>query len=603
MYFRATPPSIRSHGSAETGVLQRHYSPLLTTPTNHARMSLEDSIREETDGDYSDQATPPRKVLNNAFTTPRTMTKRLSDSSLTTPTATPTARTNFQALTPNRSICGGQRSHTPRSGFPLNVQTATDEQQNHSTPSNSAPSNSTSAASSSSALFTSTNNNTLFVPVASPGGNHVESPPSDRQSLPRSPDSSRFQPLQQSSPAPPLTQHSSPAPPLAQQSSPAPPTQYSSPAPPTQHSSPAPPTQHSSPAPPTLPLQPLVPPSSLGRINLESSNPHYRVRALSIFEEESETESIPEPSQQSRQLSTSPSHHSPVRNSGSPHLNSPRSRSRKLSNARSSPNLFASVSKSDISEDDDEEDEDDIVELMTTSGRFPNKSTTFPRTSPSNSPLLTSRCSPTHYLTGGSSEEESGNVFETARKNRNKRHPFRKRSIPKLVRVDSISSDDGKSPRDQAPPTRKGRLLRLRQYNSLPATPAEHSASDSLTDILESFRRKQTVTTTTSSNVSVSGRTDSSVSDSGSRGATGDRDMGELASSIVAKFELSDEDGLQGSTELDHSRLLVSQEHQPAESRGPGHNTCSSLTSMDVSAGLVHTQSHATLRSIFCSIL
>ena len=247
------------------------------------------------------------------------------------------------------------------------------------------------------------------------------------------------------------------------------------------------------------------------------------------------------------------------------------------------------MSKSDISEDDDEEEEDDIVELMTTSGRFPNKGSTFPRTSPSNSPLLTSRCSPTHYLTGGSSEDEAGNIFEAARKNRSKRHPYRKRSIPKLVRVDSISSDDGKSPRDTQP-SRKGRLLRLRQYNSLPATPAENSASESLTDILDTLRKRQT---TTSSNVS--GRTDSSVSDAGSRG-TGDRDMGDLASSIVAKFELSDEDGLQASMELDPAKCGT-------ENQEPGVASCTSLSNVDVRSSLVRPQSSTTLRSVICCIL
>lgn len=326
-------------------------------------------------------------------------------------------------------------------------------------------------------------------------------------------------------------------------------------------------------------------------------NPHiFRARALSVFEEESETESVVDlsPQVQSRQLSSSPSHHSPL-HSNSPHLGSPHSRSRKLSNASSSPTIFGSVSKSDISEEDDEEEEDDIVELMTTSGRFPpNKGSTFPRTSPSSSPLLTSRCSPTHYLTGGSSDDEACSVFETARKNRSKRHPFRKRSIPKLVRVDSISSDDGKSPRDmQAPPSRKGRLLRLRQYNSLPATSADNSASESLTDMLDTFRKNQTTAGTR-----LSCRTDSSLSDGGGKGGgRGDKDMGELASCIVSKFELSDEDALQVSMELD----------QPHNSLGNRETsvTSSSFTSTDTNRGMptVVPHSSTTLRSVFCNIL
>ena len=543
MFFccRSTPPTLRSHGSAETGFLQRHYtSPSnMATPTNHTSSprSIEESIIEEPDHPSlgpRHKTTPSRP--NHTFNSPRTAFSPLSrqiNSSL----ATPTSHFNNQALTPSMGVAGGQRSHTPRSAFPLNVQ---EDKVNHSVPSE---------------------------------GVHSNAMPSDHASVPRPSDAASSGPLLSSQPA----------------------------------------------TPPTLPLQPVLPPSSLGRVNLDGS-PHIRARALSIFEEESETESIPDhsPQTQSRQVSASPSHPSPSHHPSSPHIGSPRVHSRKLSNARSSPNIFASISKSDISEEDEEEDDDDIVELMTTSGRFPSKTATFPRTSPSSSPLLTSRCSPTHYLTGGSSEEEAGNVFETARKNRSKRHPYRKRSIPKLVRVDSISSDDGKSPRDQAPPTRKGRLLRLRQYNSLPATPAEHSASESLTDILESLRKRQP---TTSSNVS--GRTDSSVSDgAGSRGTTGDRDMGELASSIVARFELSDEDALQNSMELEANR--AANENQQRKAPGVKQNrnenasdsnieldngnqeasipSCPSLPSMDVSSALVQPRP-STLRSVVCCVL
>ena len=247
-----------------------------------------------------------------------------------------------------------------------------------------------------------------------------------------------------------------------------------------------------------------------------------------MFTEESETESVTELNPP-RQLSSSPSHGSSPRNPSSPH-HSPRSRSRWLANARSSPNLLGSVSKSDISDDEEDEEEDDIVELMTTSGRFPNKGSTFPRTSPGNSPLLTSRRSPTHYLTG-SSDEEFCNVFESGRKHRNKRLAYRKRSIPsKLTPMDSISSDDGLTPLDLSKrPGRKDRILRLRPYNSLPTTPAENSGSESLTDLIDSMRRKR----------SGSCRTDSSHSDGG--GAV-DKDMGNLASSMVSKFELSDEE-------------------------------------------------------------
>lgn len=212
-----------------------------------------------------------------------------------------------------------------------------------------------------------------------------------------------------------------------------------------------------------------------------------------------------------------------------------------------------SVSKSDASDNEEDEEDDDIVELMTTSGRFPNKGATFPRTSPGNSPLLTSRRSPTHYLTG-SSDEELCNVFEPGRKHhRSKRMAYRKRSMPnKLVPMDSISSDDNQNDVIKRP-TRKDRLLRLRPYNSLPATPAENS--ESLTDLLDSIRRQR----------SGSCRTDSSLSDGGGG------DMKNLASSMVAKFDLSDEDS-------------------------GGH------VAMETDAG-ADVRTSTTLRSVFCNIL
>lgn len=360
--------------------------------------------------------------------------------------------------------------------------------------------------------------------------------------------------------------------------------------------------QHSEEEPhrPGLPLSPA-------HIDNIDFNPHmFRARALSVFDEESETECVVDISTQiqTRQQSSSPSHHSP-------HLSSPHARSRRISNARSSPNIFGSVSKSDVSEEEEEEEDDDIVELMTTSGRFPSsKASTFSRTSPSNSPLLTSRYSPTHYLTGGSSDDESCNVFESARKNRSKRLPFRKRSIPKLVRVDSISSDDGKSPHDiQARPSRKGQLLRLRQYNSLPATPADNSASESLTDLLDTFRKTKTAVVTTPC------RTDSSFSDGG---GGGDKDVGELASSIVSKFELSDEDGLQVSMELDpHTAGVVAAATPITSSASMGNKDLPLASSVCAGAEAKRADAEATraeaaalipptstsLHSLFCSIL
>lgn len=226
--------------------------------------------------------------------------------------------------------------------------------------------------------------------------------------------------------------------------------------------------------------------------NIDHSPLLYRHRALSTFEEESETESVSETNSY-RQASISP-RSSPAIPSSPAHTGSPvpRVRSRRLLNARSSPNIFKGTSKSDVSDDEDEED-DDIVELMTTSGRFPGKNSTLPRISPTSSPLLTSRRSPTLYLTG-SSDDELGNVFESNRKLRNKRHPFRKRISGRLVRMESISSDDGSasvvSTKDviRRPHQKRDRLLRLRQYSSLPAT-SENLNSDSLTELLDNIRR------------------------------------------------------------------------------------------------------------------
>ena len=245
--------------------------------------------------------------------------------------------------------------------------------------------------------------------------------------------------------------------------------------------------------------------------NIDHSPLLYRHRALSTFEEESETESISE-TNSCRQASISP-RSSPAIPSSPAHTGSPvpRVRSRRLLNARSSPNIFKGTSKSDVSDDEDEED-DDIVELMTTSGRFPGKNSTLPRISPTSSPLLTSRRSPTLYLTG-SSDDEVGNVFESNRKLRSKRLPFRKRISGKLVRMESISSDDGSSSvistKDviRRPQHKRDRLLRLRQYSSLPAT-SENLNSDSLTELLDNIRRHR----------SGSCRSNSSQSDGGMYG-------------------------------------------------------------------------------------
>ena len=469
MTLRCTPPSLRSLGSAESGVL-RHYTPL-TTPTNQHNTDVQ-AMQGNSDGQSPQQgsfSTPTRRPLNHAFT---------SHVAFMSPAGRHTPGSGGKmtlSTSPSAGVAGEKRLRATKPAFPLNVQQLEEEQ---------------------------------------------------------------YQPAPTHSPV--------------QSNS----LSYS---------------------------------SSVNMENIDF-NPHvFRGRALSVFEEVSEevseTECVLEISNQiqSRQHSSSPSHHSPL-HSNSPHHGSPHPRSRRISNTRSSPNIFGSVSKSDVSEDEDEEEDDDIVELMTTSGRFPSsKVSTFSRMSPSSSPLLTSRYSPTHYLTGGSSDDESCSVFETARKIRSKRLPFRKRSIPKLVRVDSISSDDGKNPHDvQAPPSRKGRLLRLRQYNSLPSTPADNSASESLTEILDTFRKTQALAATTSC------RTDSSLSDGG--GGGGDKDVGELASSILSKFELSDEDGLQASMELDPHLTDLS-------------STSSKNMDDKRDATAMRTQTSTTLHSMLCNIL
>ena len=315
--------------------------------------------------------------------------------------------------------------------------------------------------------------------------------------------------------------------------------------------------------------------------NIDHNVHLYRGRQLSTFEEESETESPPESKSQVSILA-GPEFGSPV------HSGSPRARSRKLLNARSSPNIFGPGSKSDVSDDEEDEEEDGIVELMTTSGRFPNKSGTFPRLSPNHSPLLTSRRSPTHYLTG-SSDDEVATVFESARKNRSKRLPFRKRSIKKLARVDSISSDDGAGggPREvrSKSTSRKERLLRLRHFSSLPATPNENLASDSLTNLLENIRRQR----------SGSVRSNSSLSDGGRSGCGGDKDMNDLANSIVSRFELSDDDagGYNAEQAMDTDKgapLTNGSDHNMSRGSSPG-------------VGSKRTGSITTLRSVFCSIL
>ena len=315
--------------------------------------------------------------------------------------------------------------------------------------------------------------------------------------------------------------------------------------------------------------------------NIDHSPLLYRHRALSTFEEESETESVSD-SHSHRQASLSP-HSSPAMPSSPAHTGSPvpRVRSRRLLAARSSPNVTRGTSKSDISDEEDEED-DDIVALMTTSGRFPGKNSTLPRLSPTSSPLLTSRRSPTLYLTG-SSDDEVSSVFESNRK-LNKRHLMRKRFSGKLRRMESISSDDGTtaavSTKDviRRPNAHKrDRLLRLRQYSSLPAT-SDNLNSDSLTELLDNIRRQR----------SGSCRTDSSLSDGG-KSVGGEKDMAELANSLVSKFELSDEEAVS---------LEQSMETDAASDQTTGNNVLQGQPPQTV-----RTSNSTRLRSVVCTIL
>lgn len=309
------------------------------------------------------------------------------------------------------------------------------------------------------------------------------------------------------------------------------------------------------------PLVPQDPVESPHHLSAYSTGFHQH-RPLTTFEEESETDSLSDLN--TRGVSISPVHSNSPR-SHSPHsrnsmTNSP-VRSRRLLNARSSPSIALPISKSDGS--DEEEEEDYIVELMTTSGRFP-KGSTFPRMSPSNSPLLTSRKSPTPWT--GSSDEEVSGIFEAAqhRRMRHKRGSLRRRSLrSRPTRVNSVSSDDGNSAIERRKLGREN-LLRMRHVHSLPDTPTE-CVSESLTELLDNMRRQR----------SNSHRTDSSLSDGGRSGGA-EKELSELANSLVSKFEISDE-------ELDKSSDMETEYKKRKTAKHKGSTT--------------------TLRSVLCHIL
>lgn len=225
----------------------------------------------------------------------------------------------------------------------------------------------------------------------------------------------------------------------------------------------------------------------------EDMSPLLRLRQLSACEEEIE---IDEP----------------------PLIISPRSRSRILS-LRGSPSFGNSVSKSDGSE---EEEEDDIVELCTAS-TYISRGSIASRHSPTTSPRLSTRRSPSHTWAYSSDEESS----ESRRKRHGKRLR-RYRKLKSMVRVDSASSDDSSDRRSEKPYRHSmpsfGRLAlwSLSHNRSTPTTPGECSGSESFSEFL-SIRRPR----------SHSAHTDSSHSDARS-------DTGDLIATLSSRCQLSD---------------------------------------------------------------
>ena len=129
-----------------------------------------------------------------------------------------------------------------------------------------------------------------------------------------------------------------------------------------------------------------------------------------------------------------------------------------------------------------------------------------------------------------------------------------------------MCSDDGiqQNPVDRRR-LRTDKLLRMRQYNSLPTTPAD-GVTEGLTEMLDMIRRQR----------SNSHRTDSSLSDGG-KSVVAERELNELATSLVSKFELSDEDGEKSNNDMEVERKR--------------HTTAK------------HRTNSTTLRSVFCHIL
>lgn len=207
-----------------------------------------------------------------------------------------------------------------------------------------------------------------------------------------------------------------------------------------------------------------------------------------------------------------------------PSVTSPRTR--RLLSAHSTPSLAKHISKSDGS--DEEEDDDDIVELCTAS-TYIARGSIASRLSPTASPRLTSRRSPSHTW-AYSSDEEPATIYESRRKRHGKR--LRRRYKTASTSDDSSAAEGGRT-RHSLPSFGKQSMWKMMHWanSSMPSTPAEHSGSESFTEFLATRRPR-----------SNSARTDSSLSDGRSS------ETGDLIAALHSRCHLSDgeEAGLSG---------------------------------------------------------
>ena len=249
-------------------------------------------------------------------------------------------------------------------------------------------------------------------------------------------------------------------------------------------------------------------------------------------------------------------------------------RSRKL-NTTSTPSLNKAISKSDGSDDEDEE-EDDIVELCSTS-TYIARGSLASRLSPTASPRLPSRRSPSLSWAYSSDEEPV-----TKEKKRIKRHVKRIHQYQKLKqlgKMDSVSSDDSNPSeirlRHSLPSF--GKLLWKqphRHNSSVPSTPAEHSGSESFAEFLTHTRPR-----------SNSARTEGSHYDS-------HLESSDLVAALNARCQLSDGD---------ETGVLSSNEGTGLSGDGP--------VEMDVTGLNTAHRTHTTKRdinrkeSVVCNIL